>query len=195
MAAPRENDPYLDEGMVGYIENTARREHWRLAEIYPGEDGIRDLVQDGYFLYYKCKRRYVDVRDDLTASPDEKRWFQALIRTAFTNHIFTLAAKRKGVSERPVSAFLPEGEEYGDIFDRNLPPQPEMGTLMAMLSKAPEEIKQLIKLLAQGPDVVFQRRKVGRRSVRETTNELYCRLIGADPQARDMVAELRAYFG
>lgn len=195
MAAALANDIFLDKGMRGYIFNTAKREHWRVSEIYPGEEGLKDLVQDGYLCYYKCYNRYVRPRLDLKGTPDERRWFQSLVKTTFSNHISTLAAKRKGVSERPASEFITD-EYSGDILERHLPPQQELGSLFAALAQAPWELLELMRLLVgDGAAVLgFERKKVGRRSVRETTNEYYCRLLGVDAKDRDLVAELRAYF-
>lgn len=196
--AAQNHDPFLDAGIRGYIVNTAKREHWRVKEIYTGgEEGLQDLIQDGFLCYYKCHARYVQTRSDLTGTPDERRWFQSLVKTTFSNHIKTLAAKHKGISERPASEFYVEGANEGDIFERNLPPQQELSSLFAALAQAPWELLELMRLLAgDGAAALgFKRKKVGRRSVAETTNEYYARLLGVDPQERDLVAELKEYFG
>lgn len=192
--ASLEGADYLDEGMRGFIVNTALENYWRVQELCD----MADLVQDGYLCFYKCYDRYVRPRKDLTASKDERRWFQALVKTTFLNHISTLAAKHKGVSERPASDYEVVGEEgTTDVFEQNMPPQPEMGTFMALLASAPTELLQLIKLLANdSADVLtFKRKRVGRRLLRETNNEMYCRLLGLDPSKRDIEKELKAHFG
>lgn len=194
MAAPAD-DTYMDDGMRGFIVNTARSNYWRVRVVVGTLD---DLVQDGYLCYYKCYDRYVRPRSDLTGSKDERRWFQALVKTTFLNHISSLAAKHKGVTERPASEYLVSSEEGdSDIFEQNLPPQPELGSFMTMIAKAPAELAQLIKLLAtDSADALgFQRKRVGRRLVRETSNEFYCRLLGIDPAERNIEEELKAYFG
>lgn len=189
-----EADVFLDDGMRGYLVNTAKREHWRVRELCD----LADLIQDGHLCYYKCYDRYVRPRADLTGTKGEKRWFQALVKTTFSNHITTLAGKHKGVSERPASDYTVMGEEGdSDIFEQNLPPQPELGTFMALLAKAPAELAELIKLLANdsAEALGFERKRVGRRLIRETTNERYCRILGIDPKERNIVSELKAYFG
>lgn len=184
-------DPYFDDGLRGFIINTALKEYWRVSELCD----LPDLVQDGVLCYWKCRQRYVTPRTDLTASNEERKWFQALVKTTYINHINSLSSKHKGVSERPASEFDAEGDEGPDVFERNLPPQEELGTLMALLSKAPIELLQLVNILAGDGAAAFARVRKGRRTVRETTNEYYCRLIGVDPTKRDVVEELRAYFG
>lgn len=192
-------DVYLDDGMRGFIVNTAKSQYWRVAGWYGDKsEGLADLIGDGYLCFYKCRDRYIDTRSDLVGSKDEKRWFQALVKTTFLNHINTLAAKHKGVSERPAADYVSVGEEGdSDIFEQNLPPQPELGSFMVMLAKAPTELAQLIKILAtdSAEALGFQRKRSGRRLIRETTNEYYCRLVGVSPQERNLVHELQEYFG
>ena len=186
-------DLFLDAGMRGFIVNTAKREYWRVAELCDYDD----LVQDGYFCYAKCRQRYLDTRKDLTGTKAERRWFQSLVKTTFFNHISTLAAKHKGVSVKAVSQ-LPAAEAMSEneLWDTLMPSTPEEGTLRTLLASAPAEIKQLAVLLASdGLSLLgFERKRKGRRLLRETTNEYYCRLIGKNPEADDIVGRVRAYF-
>lgn len=182
---------FLDAGMRGFIINTARKEFWRVASWYEFDD----LVQDGYLCFAKCYSRYVRTQPHLTGTPDERRWFQALVRTTFYNHITDLAKDRMRLHEEAASHFLSQpGETPEDILEKNLPAQQELGSLSVLLAQAPWELLELIRLLAKDAGG-FQWQKVGRRSLRETTNEHYCRLLQIDPQERDIVGELKEHFG
>ena len=186
-------DMFLDEGMRGFIVNTAKREFWRVAELCDFDD----LVQDGYMCYAKCRRAYLDGRTDLTGTKDERRWFQALVKTAFNNHIHTLSAKRKFGHTDVISQLGGETQSTEAVWDSLLEAQPEDATLLTVLASAPAEIVQLVKLLAgDGLNALgFERKRKGRRALRETTNEYYCRLLGKDPTVYDVVGQLKAYFG
>lgn len=181
-------DPYLDEGMRGWIEKTARQEHWRISWMEIG-----DLVQEGYFCYCKVKRAYPQLATVEAPTKEQRKHFQALLTTTFTRHLHTLAAKEKGA--RLVRIQAPTPNEEVAVWERLVPPQAEAGTLATLLAKAPPEIAQLFKLLtSDGLDLVaYARRKVGRRELRETTNEYYCRLLGLDPAATDIITQAKSY--
>jgi len=191
---------YLDEGMRGWIVNTALKEHWRVEQLTE----VDDLIQDGYLCYAKCRNRYIGKKTSHTYLPpkhptkDNLRHFQSLVKTAFMNHIFTLAAKHKGVNVYAVSQ-VKKQETTADnaVWDKFLPQQPEQASLFSLVANAPEEIKQLVTLLvSDGLDLLkFERRRKGRRALRETNNEFYCRILGIDPANTDMVGKLRDYFG
>jgi hypothetical protein len=198
------NDPYYDEGMEKFILATARRELWKVPRSYD----VEDLVQDGKMCYAKCYNAYVGKegrfnRNGLgkectflpVQNPDKfaKRSFQSLVKSAFINHITDLAKRRMAVDEHAVSS-LEGDDDDGNIFDRKLPAQSELGTLASLLTQAPWELKQLVSVLLSGSGV-FERHQVGRRKLRETTNEYYCRLLGVSPKERDLVEELKEYFG
>lgn len=180
---------YLDAGLRGFILNTAKREYWRVAELCD----LADLVQDGVMIAWKCHSRYVAPRTDLTGSKGDRRWFQALVKTSYMNHIASLSTKHKGVSVKSASEFLTDDSD-DDILERNGATAPELGTLGAMLAQAPWELLELIRLLAgDGKEALGFKRKG--RAGRETTNEYYSRLLGVDPNERNLINELREHFG
>jgi hypothetical protein len=200
-----QQDFYLDKGMRGFIVNTAKREFWKVASYYE----FADLVQDGYVCYYRCWNRYVGkerynhagevCRFLPKVSPDKiaRQHFMSLVQRAFFNHISTLASKRMGLHEQPVSSLLSEeASSETEVWDKLLPSTPEEGTLRTLLASAPAEIKQLAMLLASdGLSLLgFERKRKGRRLLRETTNEFYCRITGLDPAKYDLVGQVRAYF-
>lgn len=180
-------DPYLDEGMIGWINKTARKEHWRVAWM-----DLDDLVQEGYFCYCKCKKAYPQFATN-APTKDQRRHFQSLLKTTFSRHIFTLASSQKGAHFVQVSGETPSAESAA--WENILPPQPETGSLAVLLAKAPPEILQFLRLLTtDGLDLIaFARRQVGRKQVRETTNEHFCRLLGLDPTTVDLTAQLKSY--
>ncbi len=206
----QQNDPYLDAGMKGFIVNTAKKEFWKVASYYE----FADLVQDGYLCYYRCRAAYIGkqkfdcfgkpCRFLPKTNPDRiaQRHFMALVGRAFYNHISTLATKRMRVHEQPLAHldFKSHGEwtsdDHAQTWDKLLPPQLEEASIYTLLVNAPAEIKQLAQLLVRdGLDLLkFERKRVHRRLLRETTNEFYCRLLGVDATKRNLVEELKAYF-
>lgn len=195
MAATKYSDPYLDDGMRGFIVNTARKNFWRVPEWY----ALEDLIQDGYACFYKCKNYYrdhKDVKGVATPNKDQRRWFMALVRTTYFNHIFTLAAKYHAVPERAISQMGSETSTTTAVWEKLFEPTPEEGTLRTLLASAPAEIKQVLQLLAgdSADAIKYLRIRSKRRRIRETTNEYLCRLAGLDPKERDFVGELRTYF-
>jgi hypothetical protein len=189
----RVKDPFLDEGMRGWIHKTAFTESWRAMELTEFED----LLADGYMIFFKCKRRYA--ADIAHPTQDERKWFQTLVKSAFSNHIHSLAAKHKGVSVRPVSERRPAEEATSDFVERYLPSQPEQASFLTLLANAPVELAQLIQVLATDAADLFHYERgprLGRhRGVRETKNEFYCRILNLNPAEHDIVGQLKAYFG
>lgn len=198
-------DPYYDAGMRGWLYNTAKANYWRVAEWYE----LSDLISDGVLCYYKCYRAYPFLTIKRHPSQDDKRRFMALVRSAFINHITTLAQKRTAVHERPFSQQLGAAESEADFLNNILPAQPEEANFAVMLSNAPTEIKQLLQLLLQDGVAGFDylrsrvrrvqlasgpRLKLGRRRLRETTNAYYCRQLGLDPDKVDLPSMMRDYF-
>ena len=97
-----ETDAYLDAGMKGWIVNTAKKEFWKVAEWYE----FQDLVQDGYLCYYKCRKRLHGRLLVKTPTKDQRREVQAYVKTAFLNHISTLATKRMQLHDRAISLLV-----------------------------------------------------------------------------------------
>lgn len=212
--AHRTKDPYLDAGMEGFIRNLAHKEYWRVANWY-GEKGcgVEDLIQDGYLCYCKCRARYVDKLGVMPKdpAPGDKKWMMELVRTAFTRHIqHTVAGKMKLGHEEPISQFASADNPAADPWEKILPPQDEEASLLALLRSMPGELQQLVTLLVgDGVEALgFERSRLerrvlpsgsvrvqrrGRRRLRETTNQYYCRLLGLDPSKRDLRAQLVTY--
>lgn len=198
-------DPFYDAGMRGWLYNTAKANYWRVAEWYE----LTDLISDGILCYYKCYRAYPFLTIKLHPSQDDKRRFMALVRSAFINHITTLAQKRTAVHERPFSQSMAAEESEEAYLNSLLPAQPEEANFAVMLSNAPAEIKQLMQLLLGDGVAGFDylrtrlrkvqlptgpRIKLGRRRLRETTNAYYCRQLGLDPDKVDLPSMVRSYF-
>jgi hypothetical protein len=207
MAGNECGDPYLDEGMHGFIRNTAVKEFWRVAGWY---DTPADLVQDGYLCYCKCKR-YIGVGKLPTVPtlPVHRKHMMALVKTTFLRHIkYTIAGQMQWGKEVPVSQLVRDGAEDADPWETLLPKVSEVATLSALLRSAPAELQQLMELLAgDGTEVLgFRRSRLYRqktpgggtrivrrkKALRETTNQYYCRLLGIVP-GTDVVGRLREF--
>lgn len=167
-------DPYLDDGMRGWIVQTARKNLYKVV----GYD-LDDLIQEGYFCFYKCKRRYVGKCDiggsgraslwrylpEHNPTLDNKRHFMALVKIAFCNHIVSLS--RKNPLEQTDEAAL-EG----------VPIVSDLDEIRTALIKAPKEIKQLVNFLLHDALAASECRRVEGR--RETTDQKLTRVLGLD---------------
>ena len=205
------NDPYLDDGLRAYIVIRARRSYRQIAGCT-----VEDLIQEGYYCYYKCRARYVgrdpdpvpvERLDAAVSTPKRYRWlppenpdklarqhFMCLFKTTFARQIWTMIAKAPAGWERPISE-LGNGDECTteDIWDRITPSEQETATAAVLLASAPAEIKQLFQLLIS--DAISGYRRFGKRRpiIRETTNRRFCRLLGLPP-GYDIVGAVNRHF-
>lgn len=222
----QDRDPYLDDGMRGFITNFARKNHWRVA----GWCDLDDLVQDGYLCYYKIRRHenYRALTNKRNPTPDDVRQVMALVRTAFTRHVHALACKQSpvtgphGVPVVYAASQLCVGQEtVDDVWSRLLPPEDAGGACAMLVTLATSEVRGLCELLARDVSDAYRgfrrvrcsrlclrethsqraarlgaaqasrvqflrtrlrvgdgRTRLGRHALRETTNQMYCRLLG-----------------
>jgi len=197
---------FFDAGMRKFIVCFARENFWRVRGVY---DEIDDLVQDGYYIFFKCYARYRQITIKGFPSASDRRHFAALVEVAFTNHIHNLAKKR--TLECAIFAF-PDLYVRGDNpdFDRFTAPVPESCTMSALITQAPPELAALFKLLAS--DVIkitpMLRKRVNEGRVRlqragpqgwkqilkwETPNEYWCRLLGYDSARVNLEKQLQDF--
>jgi hypothetical protein len=185
-----EKHVYLDRGLRGWIVNTSRAQHWRVSSWY----SLEDLEQDGYLCYAKCWHHYRTLFDVPEPTPDQRRHFMALVKTAYVNHIATLSTKfpvRCGeiaVSQLdlPLDEKLLPREASEDLLDRLLPPEAEQASVLCALAKLPVELADVVeRLLQDGFDGgKYLRRKINngtgrtKHKVRETTAEYWERVLG-----------------
>lgn len=184
-------DVYFDQGMQGWIRNTARRELWRMAGWY----GYEDLVQDGFVCYCKCRDKYALKEPDPgekplnTETPTElqRRHFMALVQRTFYNHIMTLSARFAISREDTLSGVTEEGDPLS--LEHLMPPQSEEVSVIFTVLQAPAEIGEAIaKLISDSIDgEQYLRSRLrrhsgrvrrGRRAIRETTDERLTRVVG-----------------
>lgn len=187
-------DPYLDDGMRGWIVTTAKKNYWRVASYYE----LDDLIQDGYLCYSKCYSRYRHLTIKRHPLKEDRRRFMALVQVAFVNHITTLAWKRTRLDATPLSAITQAETGQAVSLEALLPEAPEEASVAALLASAPVEIKRLFQVLVDDAlsfSDMLRRKGTGRRRIgRETSNEYFCRLIGLDPQQIDIVAAVNRHF-
>lgn len=165
----------MDQGVQGWIFNTARQNFWRVAEFYEFED----LVQDGAMIWARVADRYP------TKIGDQKR-MMGLFKTAFTNHIHDLSKKasalrlvREADLAVPISDLL-ESEDADQDQD-----------YLLMIRQLPSSIvRALRKMYLEDRDHPHRLRLDG---TRETTAERLCRLAGLDPDLRDIRQALQAH--
>lgn len=196
------SDPYFDEGMRNYIARVSRNNLWRVA----GADFL-DLVQEGYLCYLTCLRRYVGRRPTRRPNGQLRRYlppkrpdhtaqkhFMRLVQMTFRNRIATLAKRQSALKERSVWLFsaTPEQSEWS-IWEMLLPPEQEQATITCLLKKMPNELVALFGLLTQDIQEPYRRIKLGRRTIRETSDEHYSRLLGL-PADTDLSGMVQAYF-
>jgi hypothetical protein len=164
----------MDQGVRGYIVNTARRNFWRVSEFYEFED----LLQDGAMVWSRVCNRYENVRDI--------KQRMALFKVAYANHIHDLSRKKSQlnlVREADLAAPL---DFLRDCEDPEQDPD-----LVMLIKQLPPKIARILqRLYAEGREHPYRVRLEGR----ETTNARLCRLAGLDPDLRHIREAVQAYF-
>jgi hypothetical protein len=197
-------DVYFDAGLRGWLRRTSVKEAWRVAGWYTADD----LYQDGFICYCKCRDRYTlalpapgDRPDGYayqnlftdTPNAQQRRHFMNLVQRTFYNHLYTLASRYPTTREQPLAS-LSKGETDEPLsLEELLPPEPEEISALVALLHAPTEIADaVVKLVNDGIDGgkylrsrlrVSQDGRVtlGKRSLRETTDQRMARVVG-DPE-------------
>lgn len=154
------------------------RNFWRLHYLYDADD----LAQDAYLKFLQCQLRYVGVVE----TPEH---FMSLYKTAFKNHLHDLASST--ITSSGIST-VDEAEEFDEVVEDGY------GELAVLLSRAPYPLSLLFfaietvefnRLLTKSR----KRQSYGSVSHRETTNELFCRLLGLDPLKVNLYESAKAY--
>jgi hypothetical protein len=207
-------DVYLDEGLRLWVTKTAWENRWRVPSWYT----IQDLEQDGMVVYCKCRNKYAN-SDRLGTigdpNPEHKRRnFMVLFKTAYINHIMTLAAKKADGTEYAISQLVDDSPDPWTAFT---PPEQESLSLSAALKNAPKEIAELFDKLAQdgleaagfvrsrlrtegrhlhqeGGRVRVQGARVtqGRLALRETTVQYIDRVLGEPGAGQRVIDYIRS---
>lgn len=175
-------DPWQDAGVRGMIVNMARRNLWKVAHW----QDLDDLVQDGYMLWAKVRRRYPDVQDI--------KHLTALFQTTFSRYIIGLAAKKRAVDEIAVSQLVSDDNDF-DPFE-NLGSQDEEQTVSLMIKQMPYELRMLWRFLnSEDGRKRLRARKLKRKNgVRETNNQFLCRVLGFDPKVVNLEKLAQQHF-
>jgi hypothetical protein len=193
----KNKDVYFDSGLEGWLKRTAKTEHWRVAGWY----SVDDLVGDGYVCYCKCRNKYTlgppdpgaqDLRvfGSDTPNKDQRKHFMALVQRSFYNRLYTLAVRYPATREQPLAMCSNENGEPLTM-DELLPAQPEEISALIAVLHAPTEIGEaIVKLVNDGVDgsryVRSRLRRsngrvtLGRRALRETTQQHMVRILGDD---------------
>jgi hypothetical protein len=150
----------MDKGVRGWIYTTAKENYWRVNDFYE----LDDLIQDGYLKYEYIRIRYPNAKN--------QKHLMGLFKRAYTNHIHDLSRKRTMVRKHMVTE---SDLEYPLTVGRVV--NPDTSPAIALL---PPDVRALFHALMTDPRAKARlRRRLDR--TRQTTNEFFCRLIGADP--------------
>lgn len=163
-------DRYFDEGLRGWVVNTAKRNYWRVAAWHE----LEDLIQEGMLAYAICSVRYA-------STVENKSHFMALVKTAYLHRIADLANARTRTMEIALSQIVAEGkdDEALELLSGVTFPEAEM---VACLLSAPREVRAYLAAISD-PDVAKRLRSPYRKRLdgtRETTKERMSRVIGMD---------------
>lgn len=179
-------DPYLDDGMIGFINSFARKNHWRVASWLD----LDDLVQDGWMKYYKVRRHpnYAALNDKTDPTPDDRRQMMALVRTALTHHVHGLASRRTATPE----------DTFASLVMRNDSPRVEdalSATACAdgigvVLASAPRELVELVMIIA-GDAVRAAQFVYDASGTRETIDQHLLRLRSGDGDVKFQRSRVR----
>jgi hypothetical protein len=112
-----------------------------------------------------------------------------LVKRAFFNRIETLALRYPRRLE-VLGTDLAGDQTIEQAFEAVLPPVQEVMTAVVLLRSAPKEITRLFTLLIDDALELTGHRRLGRTPFarRETTNQMFCRLLGIeDTPIRELV--------
>lgn len=171
----------MDDGMKGWIVNTSKKHHWRVASYID----LDDLVQDGFMHFYRLRAKYPDVVD--------RPHMMRLLQITFTNWINDLATKRTRHNEvlAEYQALIEDETQHYSLFC-----DPEVEPAFAVrLARAPAHIKKLLSALStdEGVRRLSRPYRVFRDHI-ETRNERLCRIAGVAANSCNICDDLRAYF-
>lgn len=166
--------PQWEGSIEGWTINYINKNLWR---VQPEHD-IDDLYQDGYMFFLECKRRYPQVID-----PPH---FMRLYQTCLRNHITDLAWKRTQRAE--VGSVAEDGT---NLLDENNPDVKGMNWFeyAVLIADAPPVVAKAVRRLTESTKRQLYCRRPG--GLRETRNELLCRLGGVDPRKVDLVTMVK----
>jgi hypothetical protein len=160
----------MDAGAYNWLVKTARKNYWRVASWYD----LSDLIQDGVMCYYVVRQRYP------TASA--RKHIMRLFQVTYINHVHALSnKKRQACAEVAMDDPAIEIERFAD----------EDADLDMYLAEAPAEVSTVIRaLMAKSEELRAPYRRSGKRA---TTNQRFCRIVGANANTRDLHALVRTY--
>lgn len=171
----------IDRGIRGWIINTSKKNHWRVAAHYD----LDDLIQEGYFCYCRCLSMYPHI----THPPH----FMALFKRCFTNHCHFLASRVSRQPDAIIASFDPSKfHDADEVLQSLVPPQQEEATLRTLIGQLPSEIKELLKILSSDAKAIPMLVHADGR--RETTNDYLWRLIGRRPNGIDLRSAFQNHF-
>lgn len=162
---------------VNWIFKFAKKNYWKVAGLIDFDD----LIQEGYYAFYYCKRRYGDI---------DPPHLMKMLQIAYYQTIVDYAKKRTGLAE-----YHPEDNriEGLDPWERIL--QDDFyQEIQLKIAEAPELIRNFLSLFLSDDTLSELQKpyKKERNGVRETTNERICRLLGIEKT--DVVSQLKEYF-
>lgn len=160
----------MDQSALGWIHNTAKRNFWRVKELYDFED----LVQDGQMVFYRVAKTYPD--------RDTPKKLMPAFKIAFINHINTLSCKR--TYKRELEGGLSDLDECGDERD-----------MADLLIDAPPDVRKVLEFVVSPEisDTLKSPYRIYRDNTRQTTQDKVCHAFGLDPKGTDVMARVRAY--
>lgn len=180
-------EPQWEGAIAGYAHNYCARNYWRVASFMDYED----MIQESYIKYLQCVRKYPRVV--------EPQHFMRLFQVALMNHFNTLSNKASEAGDRVDSVqYDPDEGEERSIFDNMVGDVKHNGDLAVAYSQMPQEARQCLLLMLDDDEGVFRQRRKKRELrrglwKRETTNQFWCRIIGADPNKVDLPNVFRKY--
>lgn len=164
----------MDNGAIGWLYKTAKRNYWRVSYWYEFDD----LIQDGYMHYWRVRRKYPDIT--------KRAHIMRLFQITYINHIHDLSTKRT----RTIEVLLDDSQwQYMESKTDH-----DLNTIQIMLTQAPPLIRRVLALLTTEEGCSALRCNYSFIGVRrETTNERLCRLIG-EPAGIDVRGIFESYF-
>lgn len=163
-AVPAEEMSNIELDIVKWIKKYSSKNYYRI----PTWMDLDDLIQEGYEVVAKCRRRY--------GNKLEHKHFKSLVMVSFSNRITDLSNYKTRVLEDTVEE-LPVNAGV-----------PAEGFFAASLALAPKTVKAVLNLFTDGKVLEAMRKQA------TLTNEFVCEMLDTDPTQMDLLEEVKEYF-
>lgn len=166
----------LQEPVMGWIINHAKKNYWRMSSWYE----LDDLIQDGIVCGYKCLQVY-----GIPPYEIDDQHFMKLVQTTFYNYIAELLRRKRAVDDITIryedNPLLQLFDSHSSVIDIEL---------NLLINKLPKRLKRVIDLYLRNPNEIRRPLRIKLKG-KETMSDRLNRLADY-PTELDFETDLRS---